>query len=400
MEKRLSDEVAKIREEFVISNTKLVKIANDFYNDMTNKNMLKMLRTFVEVKTDKALNDYYLSIDLGGSNIRISKVKVEDDNVSIEKMIKLPLRTKFTNYTTIEYSLKDLFVIILKKISPFLDKDKTYSLGVTISFGLLPNSKMDAKIIELSKGFELSHTLGENVYEILKDAIQETKLKVIPSVIMNDCVATLATGRFYNPNADISLIVGTGHNACFINSQNEVINIESANFNKDLPLTRFDKAFLSDLPKDADKLLEVLVGGKYICGICNKIFSNFVEKDMVKPIKMITTKDMISVLSGDFNIKYSTVQKEVICEISKMLFERSAKLIVAEILGILMFVDRTLERKHTVTFDGSVYEKCDFFRNEISAVLDDVLLDNSKGISHKLIKDASSIGPVVISATI
>ena len=63
-------------------------------------------------------------------------------------------------------------------------------------------------------------------------------------MIINDCVATLVAGRFYNPNADISLIVGTGHNACFIDNDREIINIESANFNKSIPLTQFDKKYL------------------------------------------------------------------------------------------------------------------------------------------------------------
>jgi len=399
MKPELREELNKIREEFTISNSTLGNLANNFYIDMVEKTMLKMLKTYVVMDTDSVLDGEYLSIDIGGSNIRISKIKVSPDNIFVDKMLKFPLRTKLKNYTSSKYTLKQLFIMALKKIKPFLDKDKLYTIGVTVSFGLESVGKTKAKIIELSKGFELSDTLGEDIYEILTSAIKELKLKIIPSLIVNDCVATLATGKFYNPNADIGFIVGTGHNGCFINGDREIINIESAGFNKDLPLTVYDKKYLDKIPKEAENLFEVLIGGKYLGGIAEVVFKYLAEKGLIKEYKEITTENLVKVLNKENVRKYSAEQKEVIEEIAKILFERSAKFIVAETFAILMFIDRNLSSKHTIIFDGSVYEKCEFFREEISKNIDSFFIESSSKISHKLIKDASSIGPAIISAS-
>jgi len=400
MNLKLKAELDKIREEFIISNMTLNKIANDFYNDMFEKKMLKMLENHINAKMDNVLADEYLAIDLGGSNIRISKLKISDDSVSIDKIIKIPLRGRVTDYTTNKYTLKDLFVMALKKIKPFLDKEKMYTLAATVSFGLISKSKSDVSIIELSKGFDLADTLGENVYKVLSDAIQEVNLKVIPTAIINDCVATMVTGKFFYPNADIALIVGTGHNACFINDNYEIINIESANFNKELPLTQFDRNFITKIPKESEQLLEVLIGGKYVGGIVNAIMKYLVENGFIKEYKCVESEEVIKILNGEVLLKYSTEQKEVISEIGKIIFERSAKLIVAEIAAILRFIDTELKNKHTVIFDGSVYEKCTFFREQISLALESFFLENANKLSHKLIKDASTVGPAIISASI
>lgn len=398
MKPELKSELEKIRDEFYISNTTLMEISNLFYNDMNEKSMLKMLNTYIDPDPEKVLEGEYLTIDLGGSNMRICKFKINGSNAIADKVIKFPLVTKFRDYTTKKYTLRDLFVIALKKMKPFLDKDKLYNLGVTVSFGLKSKSKDEAVILELSKGFELSETLGEDIYKLLTSAIEEVKLKIIPSAIINDCVATMVAGKFFYPNADISFIVGTGHNACFINFNKEIINVESAGFNKGIPLTCFDEKFILTIPNESQNLLEILVGGKYIGGIADRIMRYLVERSFISKYKPFSTKELIGCLNKEIILSYPMEQKELMEEIAKILFERSAKLIAAEILAILMYTDNKLENKHTIIFDGSVYEKCDFFREQISLNLEQIFFENYKKLSHRLVKDASGIGPAIVAA--
>ena len=395
MNYELKSELNKIKEEFEISNLKLEKITEAFYNDMAKKQSLMMLPTHIKA-VDTVVADEYLSIDLGGSNIRISKFKIFEDNVELIHNIKVPLKNRFADYTSSKYSLKDLLVMVLKKMARFLDKEKLYSMGITISFGMESISKNKATIIELSKGFTLKDTLGEDVYQIINEAINEVNLKIIPTVILNDVVATLVTGKFNIPNARIAMIVGTGHNASFINKDGYIINIESANFNENIPVTKFDKKVGFNFPNESDKLLELMVGGKYIGAIAKEIIKELEDKKLVKEFGLITTKRLIRNLNKKYSLKYSSEQLEVLSFVTKVILKRAAKLVVAEAKAILRFMEVNLEENHSIVFDGSVYENCEYFRQEITKQLE-VVFEGTK-ISHKLIKDASGIGAAIASS--
>ena len=399
MKPELKAELNKICEEFSISTENLSQISDAFYKDMNEKTMLKMLRSYITVSDEKLIPNEYLAIDIGGSNIRIAKFSIEENDVIFKRIIKFPLRTRFRNYTSNKYSLKDLIIKALKKMKPYISRSKMYFLAVTVSFGIDSKSKTEANIAELSKGFRLKETINKNIYEILMQAIFSEKLNIVPMAIINDCVATLVTGRFYNKSADIALIVGTGHNASFINGEKEVINIESANFNINIPLTMFDNKYLEKISTEANKLFEVLIGGKYIGQIANEIVKYLVEKKLLNKYAEVNTKVLVSCVNEDKEFLLSEEQREVIKAIGELLFTRSAKLIVAEVCAIIKYIDKDLVNEHTLIFDGSVYEKCAFFREEISREINEVFGGNASKITHKLIKDASIIGPVIVEAS-
>ena len=399
MKPELKAELNKICEEFTISRENLSQISDAFYRDMNEKTMLKMLKSYITVSDEKLIPNEYLAIDIGGSNIRIAKFSIEENDVIFKKIIKFPLRTRFRNYTSNKYSLKDLIIKALKKIKPYISRSKMYFLAVTVSFGIDSKSKTEANIVELSKGFKLKETINRNIYEILMQAIFSAKLNIVPMAIINDCVATLVTGRFYDKTVDIALIVGTGHNASFINSEKEVINIESANFNKNIPLTTFDTKYLEKISGEANKLFEVLIGGKYIGKIADEIIKDLIKRKLLNKCVEINTKVLVSCVNEDKDFLLPEEQREVIKTVGELLFTRAAKLIVAEVYAIIKYIDKDLVNEHTLIFDGSVYEKCDFFKEEISREINEVFGENASKINHKLIKDASIIGPVIVEAS-
>lgn len=397
MNGNLENKLNDIKEAFDIENSEIIKISDAFYKDMTDKTRLKMFRTFATA-VDNIFPNEYLAIDLGGSNIRISKFEISKDNIVLKDSVKVPLRTKEIDYTTSEYSLKDLFVMILKKFMNSLDKEKTYFLGLTISFGLNSEAKDRARIAELSKGFKLHDTLGEDIYLVALEAIKELELKIIPSSIINDVVATMVAGRFYNPNAYISMITGTGHNSSFISGSGEIINVESADFDINVPLTEFDKSYLSENPEVSSKIMEIMIGGKYIGEIAKKVVGKFVALSLIEEINVVSTKILVDALNGQLSDDYSDAQIKILQCVARSLFNRAAKLIVAEVAAILKFIDSDFNNMHTVVFDGSVYEKCEYFRNELSSEIIKFFGDNATKISHTLIKDASEMGAAISAA--
>ena len=131
MKPELKAELNKICEEFTISRENLSQISDAFYKDMNEKTMLKMLKSYITVSDEKLIPNEYLAIDIGGSNIRIAKFSIEENDVIFKKIIKFPLRTRFRNYTTNRYSLKDLIIKALKKMKPYISRSKMYFLAVT-----------------------------------------------------------------------------------------------------------------------------------------------------------------------------------------------------------------------------------------------------------------------------
>ena len=63
-------------------------------------------------------------------------------------------------------------------------------------------------------------------FKVLFKIIKERNLKIEPMSIINDTTATLLTGNYFNQTADIAVIMGTGHNACFQSETGEIINID------------------------------------------------------------------------------------------------------------------------------------------------------------------------------
>lgn len=397
MNSNLENKLNEIKSAFCINDSNLVKISDAFYRDMIDKTRLKMFRSFITAPDNICFNEY-LAIDLGGSNIRISKFEISKEAILLKDCLKVPLKTKDIDYTTEKYSLKDLFIMILKKFMNFLDKEKTYFLGLTISFGLNSESKDRARIAELSKGFRLRDTLGEDIYLAAIEAINELELKIIPVAIINDVVATLVTGSFYNKNSDIAMIIGTGHNSSFVSNSGEIINVESANFNINIPLTEFDKKYLVKNPKVTSKIMEVMIGGKYIGEIAREIINVLVVDGVVEDIHTVSTKVLVDALEGNLVNMYSVEQIEVLKTVAKLLFNRAVRLIVAEIAGIIRFIDSDFINNHTIVFDGSVYEKCEYFRNELSSEIINFFGNNASKVSHTLIKDASGMGAAISAA--
>lgn len=396
MTELLKKELLQIKNQFKLSKKDLETVRDSFCKDMAEKKRLKMLSTHISPIL-KIKQGEYITIDLGGSNLRCSIFETKSNHILLKKMHTIKLKGKIKNYTTNKYSLKDLYRMILKQVSKLIDKNRHYSLVHTFSFSFNSISKNEAQVIDFAKGFNLKNSDKAMIHEVLTSAIKELGLNITITAIINDSVATLTTGNFYNSNTDIACIVGTGHNACFVNTEKEMINIESAYFNFNLPINSYDKKFIATIPKEAPQLLEVMVGGKYIGGVTQIILNDLAEKKLIGKTSIMTST-LTRVMNNKLKFGYKKYQKELLLELAKIVFERSALLISAEILGIIKFIDPEFKNKHNICFDGSVYEKNSYFRDCISEGLKLLCPDNCEKITHHIIKDASSKGAAIIAA--
>lgn len=390
----LQQELDKIATLMDITEYQIYNVRDAFYDDMYEKDMIKMLHTYTFCNLDIPKGEY-LSIDFGGSNIRCNLFSVDNKQIALIKNIAFSLVTEEYDYTTSEYSLKDIMGVIVDKLETIIDKDKEYFLGHTFSFATRSLSKKSAIIIKMAKGFNLKDAENTDVNEVLFKIIKERNLKIEPMSIINDTTATLLTGNYFNQTADIAVIMGTGHNACFQSETGEIINIESAFFSRDIPLSYYDLSLLDKLPDCKCTQLEFLTGGKYLGMIAQEIVDELHISGFLKNKLQITSKILSDAVDNQLSEEFSLEEREVLKQIGIILFKRTAKLVVSEIMGILKYIDEDLDKKHCIIFDGTVYEKNKVIQEYISMYLDEVYNKKAENIETKLIKDASAVGAVI-----
>ena len=394
MDVLLQKELDKIATLMDVTEYQMYNIRDSFYEDMFEKSMLKMLHTYTFCNV-KIPDGEYLSVDFGGTNVRCNLFKVINQDISLIKSKVFSLITEEKNYTTSEYSIRDIMNMIVDNLEELIEKDKEYFLGHTFSFATRSLSKKSAIIIKMAKGFNLKDAENTDVNEVLFKIIKERNLKIEPMSIINDTTATLLTGNYFNQTADIAVIMGTGHNACFQSETGEIINIESAFFSKDIPLSYYDLSLLDKLPDCKCTQLEFLTGGKYLGMIAQEIVDELHISGFLKNKLQITSKILSDAVDNQLSEEFSLEEQEVLKQIGIILFKRTAKLVVSEIMGILKYIDEDLDKKHCIIFDGTVYEKNKVIQEYISMYLDEVYNKKAENIETKLIKDASAVGAVI-----
>lgn len=392
----LQKELNKIDVEFDITKYQMEQLSFSFYNDMENRKSLKMLSTYISC-AERVNKGECLALDFGGTNIRISLYEFSyNDKVQLKKFEKFSLRAENFDFTTEEYELKDIFRMIAQKVKNMVQKDKLYFLGHTFSFAINSTSKNNATLISFSKGFKLKNAIGKDVNNILKEALKEEGLDNIePVSILNDTTATLLTGNFYDKDTDIACIVGTGHNICFKDKDNSIINTECGYFNEGIPINGYDMIFLDKIPSEKSNLMDVLIGGKYIGRFAEELINILADQNLVEPLHGVSTKALADSICGIYSEEYTEKQKIALRKLAKIIFKRSAKLVVSEISGILRHIDPNIEKRHNIVFDGSVYENTPYFRECISQYIQKIYGKESEKIEHSLMKDGSSLGAAI-----
>jgi hexokinase len=315
----LQGELNKIDAAFDITKYQMEQLSFSFYNDMKNRKTLKMLPTYMYCP-EKINKGEYLALDFGGTNIRISLYEFLDNNkIHLKNFEKFSLRGEDFDFTTEEYELKDIFRMVAQKIKNIIQKDKLYFLGHTFSFATNSISKDKATLISFSKGFKLKNAIGKDINDVLKEAFIEEGLNNIePVSILNDTTATLLAGNFVDKDTDIACIVGTGHNICFKDRDNLIINTECGSFNDGIPVNGYDIIFLDKIPSEKSNLMDVLIGGKYLGRLAEELINILADQNLITPIKGISAKMLSDSICGIYAEEYTEEQKRVIKQLAKL----------------------------------------------------------------------------------
>ncbi|XP_059026048.1 hexokinase HKDC1 [Mustela lutreola] len=425
-QEQLKDVQGKMRTEF----------ENGLRKDTHLTATVKMLPTYVCGMPDGTEKGKFLALDLGGTNFRVLLVKIRSGRRSVRmynKIFAIPLEI-------MQGTGEELFDHIVQCIADFLDymglKGAQLPLGFTFSFPCRQTSIDKATLIEWTKGFKATDCEGEDMVDMLREAIKrrnEFDLDIV--AVVNDTVGTMMTCGHEDPNCEIGLIAGTGSNMCYMEEMRNIellegdegkmcINTEWGGFGDNGCLddirTQYDKEVDEGSLNPGKQRYEKMTSGMYLGEIVRQILIDLTKQGLLfrgqiserlrtrgifetkflsqiesDRLALLQVRRILQQLGLDSTCEDSIVVKEVCGAVSR----RAAQLYGAGLAAIVekRREDQGLEYLNiTVGVDGTLYKLHPHF----SRILQETVKELAPRCDVTLIlsEDGSGKGAALITA--
>ena len=415
----LSPAFASLQTLFTLTSCQLKDMAATFYQQIKlglhgDPQSLAMLPSYLTCPTGRE-QGIYAALDFGGTNVRAMLIKLHGQGrftVLAQRAAPLTDRLAGYDYTTSQTTAAELFAFVctlLAEIAPIPDR---ITLGHTFSFPCRQTALNDAKLLYWTKELAVSGIVGQNVNDLLQQALTASGLiRIRPAAIVNDTVTTLLTAAYRDSTADIGSICGTGHNTCYLephfpgSSRPMYINIEAGNFSA-VPANRFDDLLDAESDRPGSGRLDKMCSGRYLGEIWRLICIDFAQRGLLGAKQFpqqwqapyaVTTQDLAALLESSPATlaplpTLSEQEQLLLRSAASLIVARSARLVAATWAAVLIRIDPELSRPHIIAIDGSLYEKLPGYAAAITAALSELLGKKASRISCRLVKDGSGVG--------
>ncbi len=450
----LEKELGRLEEEFWISGDKLKQIVGRFREELSeglaeeNQN-IAMYVTWVHHLPTGNEKGTFLTLDLGGTNLRVCKITLhghekegKEKTELDQKQYKLPQELK-------QGDADGLWNFIAAELDDFVKSkglDKTYTkdnpmpLGFTFSYPAT-QERIDHAILKTwTKGFDISGVEGHDVAQQLREKISERNLPVELICVINDTVGAMIASAYNDPKTIIGAIFGTGCNAAYMASLKEIgklktseegvtkgqdgssstqekmaINCEYGAFDnahRVLPWTKYDQQIDAESPRPGEQAFEKLSAGLYLGEIYRLIMLDLAERGLVFKNQNISKLQesyaidtgFLSQVEDDESPNFSTsrdlftseldlnptdIEIELSRRIAELIAVRGARLCACGIAAICTMENIT---EGHVAADGSVANKHPKFKRRWAKALGEIL-DWDEGV-----KGREEEGPIRITS--
>lgn len=243
----------------------------------------------------------FLALDLGGTNFRVLLLELGSSHqFSMESEI-----------FAIDSELMvgpghDLFDYIATCLHTFMEghqlEGTSLPLGFTFSFPLIQEGLATGRLAHWTKGFKCSDVEGEDVVDLLKQAVKRRGLDIEVVAILNDTTGCLMSTAWREPKCRIGLILGTGTNACYLEdvqevttveldgesrSQHMVVNTEWGAFGDngelDYVKTKWDEEVDAMSLNPGQQTFEKMISGMYMGELVRLVVEDMVEEGLMFP---------------------------------------------------------------------------------------------------------------------
>ncbi|MER2490557.1 hypothetical protein [Catenovulum sediminis] len=324
---------------FELSSTQLHEIANAFESCIEQglkdtQQELKCLPAYTPI-TEQIKSGEVCVLDLGGSNLRASKVVINADGLTTIKQV---CETQVPWKRGVDFGKNHFLAVQAKLLEPYLNQQNL--LGYCFSYPTQSLPSGDAKLVNWTKGVKVDGMEEQPVGSLLTQYIENEYGKSINTVaVINDTVASLLAGLTLTPSdAYFGVIAGTGSNIAGLYPVDRIgklsaiqkqayahhrlpVNLESGNFNPP-HLTAFDDIVDKTSENPGLQRFEKAVSGMYLGRIFKAAFSEL-DFDAESGAKGLV--EFIDKQPSDCDYRNAALS----------LLKRSTQLVAAQLLGLI-----------------------------------------------------------------
>ena len=436
MEPGIQNALASLAGELAFPAARMRAMIAAFQEDMDRglrgePSSLKMLPTFADNPTGREKGDV-LALDLGGSNVRILWARLTGDGRQPE-VVSGRFRLEPEHVST---SGEALFGAIARFIRGFLDSHGLrgpFPLGFTFSFPIRQHSIRRGELILWTKGWTASGVEGCDVVGLLERALHGQGAGGVRVVSLNnDTTGTQVARAYFDPACDAGCILGTGTNICYreqaslirgplpgYGRDRMIVNMESGNFNRELPRHRHDAALDARSENPGAQWEEKMVSGKYLGELVRltavdwtgrgllfggRLPGPFAERDLwtseaVGALLGAPPAEAPELLAGLGAGPIGSDDGAAVREIGRLFAGRAARIAATALAAALTRIDPGLERRHAAAVDGSLFEKMPGFRTAMVEAFTELYGDLADRIVLALTHDGSGLGAAIIAAS-
>ncbi|XP_034243747.1 hexokinase type 2 isoform X2 [Thrips palmi] len=401
--------------------------------DTHKEAVVKCFITYVQDLPNGTERGEFLALDLGGTNFRVLLIHLGQNHFDMQsKIYAIP-------QSIMVGTGEQLFDHIAECLANFMKEHDVYShklpLGFTFSFPLQQLGLTKGLLETWTKGFKCSGVVGNDVVQLLKDAIRRRgDIEVSVVALLNDTTGTLINCSFAKRDCRIGLIVGTGCNVCYVektencelfdgntNKPDCIVNTEWGAFGSDgaldIVITEYDREIDENSINPGKQLFEKMISGMYMGELVrlalvrltkdNLLFGGKLSDHLLKRgnfftkyVSEIESDKRGSFLNcrevlGELGLSHATEQDcanvRYICE---CVSRRAAHLVSA---GIAVLINKMKEPSLTVGVDGSVYRFHPHFHDLMVEKIKQLILPGIK-FDLMLSEDGSGRGAALVAA--
>jgi hexokinase len=281
--------------QLIVSSSRLQKIVlhmiGEFKKGLNRDNeIFKMIPSYVVSRPTGNEIGTFLALDLGGTNFRVCKVSLEGHG---------SMRMSHAKFTVSDELKKGpgskLFDFFAECVANFIkdqgiEKSKTVPMGFTFSFPVDQMAINSGTLVKWTKGFNAPGVEGKDVVELLQKAFERKGVKVAIKALVNDTVGTLIAHAYSDPQTYISVILGTGTNAAYVEKSSNikkwdsdegevVINTEWGAYDEAtvLPVSIFDIQLDRQSLNPKKQVFEKMISGMYLGEITRLILVDLIK---------------------------------------------------------------------------------------------------------------------------